>query len=32
MSQIVNRIIKWTCSVCGHINPSITGTCRLCGN
>lgn len=22
---------RWTCPGCGHINPDITSTCRMCG-
>jgi hypothetical protein len=32
MTQLINRIARWTCSICGHINPEITSNCRMCGS
>jgi hypothetical protein len=28
---MLRRFARWTCSICGHINPAITSTCRICG-
>jgi hypothetical protein len=30
-TRIVRRALRWTCPDCGHINPNITSTCRMCG-
>jgi predicted ATP-dependent serine protease len=31
LAAAARRIARWTCGNCGHINPNMTGTCRMCG-